>query len=39
MFKQAGRRRPTKQRMVDTLSMIPQYQAALNRLKQEVAAE
>lgn len=39
MFKQAGRKRPTKQRMVDTENMIPQYQAALNELKQELAAE
>lgn len=39
MFKQAGRRRPAKQKMVDTDDMIPQYQAALNELKQELATE
>ena len=38
MFKQAGRKRPTKQRMVDTDNMIPQYQIALNELKKELAA-
>lgn len=39
MFKQAGRKRPTKQQMTDTTSMMPQYQAALNELKQDLAGE
>ena len=39
MFKQAGRKRPTKQKMVDTDDMIPKYQAALNELKQQLATE
>ena len=39
MFKQVGRKRPTKRKMMGTDDMIPKYQAALNELKQQLAIE
>jgi len=39
MFKQAGRHRPTKQKIDDMTSMIPRYQTALRELENELATE